>query len=144
MSILRKVCSAHVRLPQGTLIPGTLIPETSFFAIVHLRTATNRDRIQDMNAVPLTSLGLLTCLYTMEASGLLAAMALYKKGDTVALIIATLVLAFLSGEAIVLLLASRTPVTPNFPEHRLAPRSGMPWSRAIEKKATIMGRVVAS
>jgi hypothetical protein len=61
-----------------------------------------------MNAVPITSLGLLTCLYTMEASGLLAAMALYKKRDTVALIIATLVLAFLSGEAVVLLLASRT------------------------------------
>ena len=136
-----------------------------------------------MNAVPTTGLGLLACLYALEASGLLAAMALYKNGEkpftalltgrygpfflagllgvlgftvylvtryrgtrtgqrrefwlTVAMNIATVALAFLSGEAIVRLLASPTPAGPTFLNTILLPRS---WNAMLARNRELLQR----
>jgi hypothetical protein len=136
-----------------------------------------------MNAVPTTGIGLLACLYMLEASGLLAAMALYKSGEKslaalltgryspfflagvlgvlgftvylviryqgtrtgqrrqfwlpVAMNIATVALAFTSGEAIVRLLASPTPAGPTFLNTLLLPRS---WSAVLAHNRDLLQR----
>lgn len=129
-----------------------------------------------MRLAPIGRLGLLACLYALEACGLLAAMALHKNGDkpltalltgrygplflagllgvlaftlyllarfrgtptgqrrqfglTVSMNIATVALTFLSGEAIVRLLASPTPAGPMFLNTVLLPRR---WNSVVAR-----------
>ena len=132
---------------------------------------------------PTTSIGLVASLYLMEASGLMALLAVYRNGDkplnmlvtgkdrpfflagllgvlvcsvylvtryrrtfigqrrkfwlTVAMNIATVALAFLTGEATVRLLTSSTPLGPVVLNTPLLPRS---WDAAVARNRELLER----